>query len=201
LRALLPAPVQTPLNNYDRCEYQEILIHQTSSPLIRRAVALDAGLLAELGTRTFYESFAADNTAENMAAYLAESFGPDKQAAELADTQVVYLIVEIDGAAVGYAQLRSGEFPACVTGPKPVELVRIYVLQSWLGLGVGQALMRACLDEAQRAGHQTIWLGVWKPNKRALAFYHKWNFSVVGEHIFQLGSDPQEDWIMQRPLP
>ena len=84
MRALLPAPAQTPLNNYDRCGYQEILIHQTSSPLIRRAVAVDAGLLAELGARTFYESFAADNTPENMAAYLAESFGPDKQAAELA---------------------------------------------------------------------------------------------------------------------
>ena len=26
------------------------------------------------------------------------------------------------------------------------------------------------------------------------------NFSIVGEHVFQLGDDPQLDWLMERPL-
>src|SRR5687768_17678071 len=52
---------------------------------IRRATERDADLLAELGARTFYESFAAQNTPENMTAYLAATFGPEQQRAELAD--------------------------------------------------------------------------------------------------------------------
>ena len=60
--------------------------------------------------------------------------------------------------------------------------------------------MRACLDEAQSAGHETIWLGVWERNARAQAFYKKWDFRAVGEHMFQLGSDTQRDILMERAL-
>ena len=50
---------------------------------IRFATAADNVLLAEMGARTFYDAFAADNTPEDMAVYLAASFSPEKQAAEL----------------------------------------------------------------------------------------------------------------------
>ena len=167
---------------------------------IRRADPFDAGLLAELGARTFSETFAADNDPEDMAAYLASSFSPARQAAELADPASTFFIAEVGGAAAGYAQLCAGEPAAGVEGAKPVELVRLYVSREWLGRGVGEALMRACVDEAQRAGHETIWLGVWERNGRAQAFYRKWNFRAFGEHVFQLGADPQRDILMQRAV-
>ena len=167
---------------------------------IRRATADDAGLLADLGARTFYETFAGDNSPEDMAAYLAASFSPEKQAAEIAEPQVTFLIAEVDGAPTGYAQLRAGNAPSCVSNSNPIELVRIYVSREWFGCGVGEALMRACTDEARQMGYQTMWLGVWERNRRAQAFYRKWNFQVVGRHVFQLGSDPQTDLLMERPL-
>jgi GNAT superfamily N-acetyltransferase len=170
------------------------------TPLIRRADVTDAGLLAELGARTFSDAFAADNKAEDMAAYLAASFSPAKQAEEIVDTRSTYLVAEIDNEAVGYAQLYAGVTPECVTGTTPVELVRFYVVARWHGRGVSAALMRACIDEARRAGHQTLWLGVWEHNGRAQAFYRKWSFHEVGEHVFQLGSDPQTDVLMAREI-
>ena len=54
--------------------------------------------------------------------------------------------------------------------------------------------------EARQAGHRTLWLGVWERNGRAQAFYRKWNFCAVGEHVFQLGSDPQTDILMERAV-
>jgi len=65
---------------------------------------------------------------------------------------------------------------------------------------VGASLLRACLDEARRAGHRTIWLGVWERNERARAFYRKWDFREAGTQIFQLGSDAQTDVVMERAL-
>ena len=65
---------------------------------------------------------------------------------------------------------------------------------------MGEALLRTCMEEAERAGHRTIWLGVWKMNKRAQSFYRKQNFRIVGERTFQLGADTQNDWIMERQL-
>ena len=169
-------------------------------PTIRRGTLQDAELLAELGARTFSETFAVDNTPENMGAYLATAFNPTQLAADLADPRCVFLIAEGEGTALGYAMLRSGAAPEQVTGERPIELVRLYVSRDSLGSGVGAALMKACIDEAKRGGHQTLWLGVWEHNHRAQAFYRKWNFRQMGTHLFHLGDDPQTDLLMQRSV-
>lgn len=168
--------------------------------IIRRGQADDAEFLSELGARTFSETFAADNSPENMAAYLTAAFNPEQQMAELTDAQSSILIAENDGVAVGYAMLRSGKVPEAVTGEKPIELVRLYVSQESLGSGVGASLMQTCIDEAKARGYETLWLGVWENNSRAQAFYRKWNFDKVGMLVFQLGDDPQTDFLMQRSL-
>jgi ribosomal protein S18 acetylase RimI-like enzyme len=175
-------------------------MNQNRDLTIRRANPEDASLLAELGARTFSETFAADNTPEDMAAYLAANFSLAQQTAELNNPASTFLIAEASGLAAGYAQLHVGEPVEGVAGAKPIELVRLYVSREWLGRGVGEALMRACVDEARRAGHGTIWLGVWEQNGRAQAFYRKWDFRAVGEHVFQLGSDSQTDIVMERAV-
>lgn len=160
-------------------------------PVVRRAVVSDANLLAELGARSFYDTFARFHTAENIADYLAESFGSNIQAAELA---------ERDGNAVGYAQLHVCASPDCVSGASPIRLHRIYVTQDCLGRGVGEALLRTCIEEATSIGHQTMWLGVWKKNTRAEMFNQKQNFRIVGEQVFKLGTHTEMDWIMELRL-
>jgi len=171
-----------------------------SIPAIRLATAADAALLVELGSRTFSETFAADNSPEDMAEYLAGSFSPEQLAAELADSLATFLIAEIDQIAVGYAMLHAGASSYQSSGEKPIELVRLYVSREWHGREVGAALMQACIDLALKRGHRTLWLGVWEHNGRARAFYSKWQFEEFGEHIFQLGEDPQNDILMARVL-
>ncbi|HYY58330.1 MAG TPA: GNAT family N-acetyltransferase, partial [Pyrinomonadaceae bacterium] len=111
-----------------------------------------------------------------------------------------FLIAEVDGVAVGYAKLHCGAAPDVVTDERPIELVRLYVSREWLGRGLGEALMRECVDEARRKGYRTLWLGVWEHNDRARAFYRKWDFRDVGEHVFQLGADAQTDILMERAI-
>ena len=135
-----------------------------------------------------------------MALYLASHFSVAQQTSELAHPASTFLIAEVDGQAAGYAKLHADEPPEEIQGAKPIELVRLYVLQEWLGRSIGQELMRACFDEARNTGHETLWLGVWERNARARAFYNKWDFRAVGEHIFQLGSDAQRDILMERAL-
>ena len=173
---------------------------QIPAPTIRPGTLEDAALLSELGARTFSETFASDNTPEDLAAYMAASFTVAQQTAELKDPASIFLIAEVDGRAAGYARLHNGEPEKGVEGAKPIELVRLYVSREWLGRGIGAQLMRACIDEARQAGHETIWLGVWEGNPRAQAFYRKWNFRPVGEHIFRLGSDLQRDILMERSV-
>lgn len=172
----------------------------TSEFTVRRAAPADAAALAELGARTFYDTFAADNRPEDMSAYLASAFTPARLAAELNDPLSLFLVAEAAGELVGYAKLYRGEPHGSVSGPDAVELARLYAASEWLGRGVGQELMRACLVEARREGRRTIWLGVWERNARAIAFYRRWGFREVGATAFFVGSDKQTDTVMELAL-
>ncbi len=163
---------------------------------IRRAVPVDAAVLAELGARTFREAFEADNKPEDMALYLASSYGPDLQSAELRNTGIVTLLAEDQTRLGGYAQLRDEPAPDCVGGPRPIELWRFYVQRAWQGHGVARLLMAATIEAAAARGAGTIWLSVWERNLRAQAFYRKFGFETRGEKAFLLGNDRQTDRVM-----
>ena len=171
---------------------------EKNTPTIRLANLADCQLLADLGARTFAETFAVDNTPEDMSAYLAASFSPEQLAAELNDSLCTFLIADVQGIAAGYAMLRAGEAASGISGEKPIEIVRFYVSREWHGLGIGEGLMRGCIDQVRQRDYQTLWLGVWEHNARARAFYRKWKFQDVGTHVFQLGADLQNDILMQR---
>jgi ribosomal protein S18 acetylase RimI-like enzyme len=176
---------------------------------VRSATVADAPRLSQLGATTFRETFEGENTPEDMARYLAEAFTPDQQAAEITDPAGIVLLAERRGTSgdtegepelVGYAHLALGPAPAAVQGPDPLELKRLYVARAWHGQRVAQALMDAALDAARARGAQTLWLGVWERNPRAVTFYAKYGFTRVGEHTFVLGADAQTDWLLARPL-
>jgi GNAT superfamily N-acetyltransferase len=168
--------------------------------IIRGAEVGDARLLAELGARTFSETFADDNSAADMADYLSSAFSEAQQATELADAHCTFQIAEMNGVAVRYALLRAGSAPASVTNNKPIELVRLYVCREHFGRGVGARLMEVCISKASQLGYRTLWLGVWEHNHRAQAFYRKWKFHEAGTHIFRLGNDTQTDLLMERSI-
>jgi ribosomal protein S18 acetylase RimI-like enzyme len=172
---------------------------------VRPATIADAPRLSEFGATTFRDTFEHENTPEDMAHYLAETFTPERQAAEISDPDGTVLLAERVGASdepqlVGYAHVVSGPAPAVVQGRAPMELKRLYVARDWHGQGIAQALMDAALDAARARGAETLWLGVWERNPRAAAFYQKYGFTRVGEHTFMLGADAQTDWVMARPV-
>ena len=164
--------------------------------IIRRAFRDEAEMIAELGARTFRAAFGRDNDPGDMEQYVTTAFAPEQIAAELADPASTFLLACIGEEAVGYAKLKAGEAPACVRGPRPVELERLYLDQDFVGKGYGAALIAASIEQAREDGYETIWLGVWEQNEHARSFYRRWDFTEVGSHDFVLGKDVQTDLIM-----
>lgn len=169
---------------------------------IRTAKTEDALMLAELAWQTFWDAFKDHpaNAPEDMKAYMDAAFSVEQVAIELADTTSIFLVAEIDGKPAGYAKLLRDHTEPGITAERPIELCRLYSHQAFLGKGVGAALMDECFAVARENGYDVIWLGVWEFNPRAQAFYTKNGFRAVGSHVFQLGSDPQTDLLMQKEL-
>ena len=166
----------------------------------RRAGPRDAALLAELGASTFTETFAAVNTPEDFAAYMAVAFGDDIQRAELEDPDTTVFVAERGGDTVGYVMLRECRAPSCVTSPETLQIARLYARRSGQGTGIGATLMQRALAEAAGRGKDAVWLGVWDRNERAIRFYESWDFFQAGTQPFLLGSDLQTDLVMVRRI-
>ena len=167
---------------------------------IRSANKNDITSLTSIGYKTFYDTFAQHNTQENMLLYLMQSFNIEKQTLEINEPQTIFLLAEIEDSVVGYVKLKGNNSCDGIKGTKPIELERIYTLQEYIGKGIGAELMNASIKEAKERGFDSIWLGVWENNERAIRFYEKLGFSVVGSHIFMLGNDKQNDFIMELAL-
>src|SRR6188768_3568427 len=115
---------------------RHVVSQPPSSIAIRRATVGDAEALAEFGARTFYETFAKDNTAEDMRLHLASAWAPALQRAEILDTDFDTLLAsDTAGRLAGFAQLRAGHAPADIATVQPVELLRFYVDRPWQGQG------------------------------------------------------------------
>lgn len=169
---------------------------------IRRAEAADAVTLAQIAWKSFYDAFAdhPKNAPDDMKAYMDEAFSVAALKADLADRDSIYFVAELDGTIIGYAKLKQNSREECTSGENPIELCRLYSLNEYIGKGIGKTLMLKCLEFAKEENHDFMWLGVWEYNTRAQDFYKKFGFEKCGEHIFQLGTDPQTDWVLERKI-
>lgn len=169
--------------------------------IIRLGDKNDAGLIADISRYTFYYTFAAQNTKENMDKFMNEQFTREKLIAEVSAPGIIFMLAYLNEQVAGYVKLREGEKPEQLKNVNTIEIARIYSMPHQIGKGIGKVLMQSSLLIAKKKNKSVIWLGVWEKNQRAIEFYTKWGFEKFGEHDFLLGNELQQDWLMKRGLP
>jgi diamine N-acetyltransferase len=179
-------------------------VNEPSTLSLRLATPADAAVLARAAAAFFRDTFGDANTAEDMDTYVAEAFSESRQRAELSTPENrIVLAVDAHGSVAGYVHVRLDAHPAVrvdVPLQRPAEISRLYAARDWHGHGLGARLMNAAVATARESGAGVLWLGVWQRNSRAVAFYEKHGFRVVGAQEFLLGNDRQRDHVMARHL-
>lgn len=169
--------------------------------MIRLAGSADIPALATLAADAFRDTYRDIDADDDIESYVAEHFNHAELARQLADPASTMLLAAAADRLLGYAQVRVVEAPACVTGPAPVELKRLYLCVAAKGQGLGARLMRAVQAEARRLERQTLWLGVYDRNVHAVAFYQRFGFVTVGSKAFEFGGEIYMDPVMAAPVP
>lgn len=160
----------------------------------------DIDQLQQIGRQTFYETFSAANTEENMNKYLEEGFSLEKLTAELNDKNSEFYFAKLNDHVVGYLKLNFGPSQTELKDDKALEIERIYVLKEFHGKNVGQLLYKQAMQIARQKNAYYVWLGVWEENPRAINFYKKNGFVAFDKHVFKLGDDEQTDIMMKLQL-
>jgi ribosomal protein S18 acetylase RimI-like enzyme len=180
--------------------YEAFSILFMSEIIIRLATEKDAELITELSRKTFYDSFAADNTKDNMDKFMNEQFIKQKLLDEVKQPWHIFFLAFANDEPVGYVKMRDSSVPPDLVNQSCIEIARIYSVQHKIGKGVGRMLMQTCHDIANQKKKKILWLGVWEKNQRAIDFYTKWGFEKFSEQNFVLGDDVQRDWLMKKNL-
>jgi len=168
---------------------------------IKLATKADIDLLAILGRQTWSEShgdYIADKN--ERLNYLNKSFSVSKTKENINDPNQHYYIVFADDLPVGYAKLVVNATNENVTSQNSCQLERIFILNDFIPLKIGQPLLTFVEEQAKKMQLDTMWLTVYIKNKRAIRFYERNEFKNVGAIDFIVSGKGYENIVFSKKL-
>lgn len=168
--------------------------------VLRDGAPQDAALLAAFWRERYAATFGHLYRPEDLAAFFTASYGAAQQGADLAEPGSAHRLVFQDGALCSACQTGPLKLPIDPGDVRAWELRRLYLTAAQQGSGLADQLMDWAFNEARARGAEAIYLGAWERNHRALAFYRRHGFAVVGRYLYPVGEARDEELILRRPL-
>ena len=165
---------------------------------IRSATIYDAAPLSTLATTVFCDTYGAVIPSDVLQEYIENAFSVEALRVDLSHPSTKYVVACHNETLIGFSKLAPTDVPSGVCSTRAIELVKLYVAKGYHGLGVGAALMERTICEAKALRYDGIWLCVWKNNERAIAFYRKWGFEMVGTTQIFVGHIVFDDLVLER---
>ena len=155
----------------------------------------EALTVADIGVRTFTETFGHLYAKADLDQFLTTSHTPDVYTRLIRDEAYAVWLFSRGPVPAGY----------CVAGPctLPVpdcpdgagELARLYILQGHQGEGRGRALLETALDWLG-ARFDPVYLSVYAENVGAQRLYARYGFRKVHVYHYMVGTHADPEWIM-----
>jgi diamine N-acetyltransferase len=156
--------------------------------------------LQEISYETFNETFKAQNSPENMNAYLNKAFNREQLESELSIADSQFLFIYVDNQVAGYMKVNINDAQSEKMGEESLEIERVYIKKAFQKHGLGKVMLHKAIEMATEHHKTNIWLGVWEKNENAIAFYEKMGFVQTGAHAFVMGDEEQIDLIMTKTI-
>lgn len=153
---------------------------------IAKAKPEDNQLLARIGRETFLQSHGHSGPEKDILQYVDRNFTPAVFEKELHDPGNLYHIIYHHNHPAGYSKLTVDAAHPNIPIEYTSKLERIYLLREFHSRGMGHRLFQWNLGLSREHGQHGIWLFVWKENTRAVEFYIREGFRIVGSYDFRI---------------
>jgi diamine N-acetyltransferase len=149
-----------------------------------KATERDCNSIVSIGKDSVVESHRGSCSAEDMSEFLEKNYNSDAIKEELNDTNNIYYILNYNDKPVGFSKIiLNAKHPNIVT-ENATKLDRIYLLKEFYGLKLGLELLNFNIKQAGKNNQSGMWLYTWVGNSRAINFYLKAGFTIIGSHKF-----------------
>ncbi len=153
---------------------------------IRKATTDDAATLAEVGKISFLESHGHSASTSDTDAYISKKFTVHAMREELQNAENIYHLIYFKDRVAGYSKIILNSANENIAGQNVTCLDRLYLLKEFYGLALGLRLFEYNVHLSKQAHQAGMWLNTWIENSRAIAFYQKAGFRIVGKKDFKI---------------
>lgn len=167
---------------------------------IKSITTNDVEKLQEVSRETFKDTFDDYTAPDDMKRFLKEDYETSKLIKEIENPNSRFFFLMVGDEVAGYLKINVGDAQTEHLKENALEVERIYLLPSFQHKGLGNVLLDYAEDTARKEDYDYMWLGVYEKNINAQHFYKHHGFEKVSEHTFQVGSDPQTDWLLLKKL-
>lgn len=167
---------------------------------IKPITTSDVEKLQKVSRETFKATFDPYTAPNDMVRFLEEDYETVKLVKEIENPNSRFYFLMVQNEIAGYLKINVGDAQTEHLRENALEVERIYLRSSFQHRGLGNVLLDFAEKTAREEGKDYIWLGVYEKNVPAQHFYKRHGFSKVSQHTFQVGSDPQTDWLLVKKL-
>lgn len=165
---------------------------------IKKATLADLEILIRIGKQTFVESHGHSCSKKDLDSYIKNAFNIDNFKKELADNNNIFHLLYYNNQAAGFSKI----IPNVVINEheKTTKLERIYVLKEFYDKKLGLTLIDFNINLSKKLKQKGMWLYVWTENHRAVNFYKKIGFTIVGKYDFKISkshSNPNYQMLLE----
>ncbi len=153
---------------------------------IERARVADSKIIVDIGLISVEEAHRGSCAPEELNEYLEKHYNSRVIGEELSDENNIYHIIRADGEPAGFSRVMLNSAHSAIEQPHVTKLDRIYLLSKFFSRGLGPELLQFNIYLAKANGQCGIWLYTWTGNTRAINFYRKHGFEIIGSHHFQV---------------
>ena len=155
---------------------------------IIRATKKDAVILVAIGKQTFIESHGRSADKIDIDSYVHEKYNEGFFKKELAEPANIYHLLYFKEKLAGYSKIIFNCRGQNIAAENIAKLERLYLLQEYHGLHLGQQLFNFNIELAKSNHQSGIWLFVWKENNQAISFYSRNGFQIIGSYDFHISA-------------
>lgn len=166
------------------------------NPLLHK----DIPKLAGIARQSFHDTYSWGNPKQDMENYMDKYFSEEQLLKEFSNPHSAFYFLTEKGQIQGYLKVNIKDAQTDQILENALEIERIYILKAAQSKGFGKELLAFSIHLAKAKNKQFVWLGVWEHNPKAIAFYQKNGFEVMGTHDFHFGGVAQTDYVMKLKL-
>jgi len=155
---------------------------------IRPATVTDVETIIAIGLVAVELAHRKSCSATDMAEYLNIHYNEAEITNELSNPDNCYHIIYYGTKAAGFSKIVYNIAHPNIAVPNVTKLDRIYILEEYWGMQLGYALLQHNINLARGNNQAGIWLFTWTGNERAVAFYLKNGFTIIGTHSFRVSA-------------